>query len=184
MFLTGPRSAFWAGFAVGIVGSEGERAMNSGRVKGALHCRIHAQTSIVFAAFGSPRADCARIRSPGLETGPRQYDGFTTRGWFGRPARRPKAIRDRGADNQRLACWKKRCGPINRCRRYSFLIADSGCVCGGAYLISAGPRQACVWGSRTRPLPQPPMRSPGDIVGVGSEGAIPAVTVFGNAGLV
>jgi len=28
-----------------------------------------------------------------------------------------------------------------------------------SYLTSAGPRQPCVWGSRVRPLPQPPMTS-------------------------
>jgi CubicO group peptidase (beta-lactamase class C family) len=55
------------------------------------------------------------------------------------------------------------------------------------YLISAGPRQPCVWGSRTRPLPQPPMRSLADTLGVvmvGREGATPEVTPLGNAGLV
>src|SRR5260370_36651713 len=66
-------------------------------------------------------------------------------------------------------------------------IGDSSALVGAPYLISAGPRQECVWGSRTRPLPQPPTRSPADTLGavtVGSEGATPAVTTGANAGLV
>ena len=55
------------------------------------------------------------------------------------------------------------------------------------YLISAGPRQPRVWGSRMRPLPQPPTRSTAKTLGivtVGSSGAKPAVTTLGNAGFV
>ena len=55
------------------------------------------------------------------------------------------------------------------------------------YLTSAGPRQAWVCGLRTRPLPQPPTRSLADTWGIeilGTEGAIPAVTTVGKAGLV
>jgi hypothetical protein len=55
------------------------------------------------------------------------------------------------------------------------------------YLMSAGPRQVWVWGSRTRPLPQPPTRSLAEKSGteiVGVRTATPAVTTFGKAGLV
>ena len=55
-----------------------------------------------------------------------------------------------------------------------------------AYLKSAGPRQLWDWGSRTRPLPQPPTRSLEVRLGIemlGSEGAIPAVTNGRGSGL-
>jgi hypothetical protein len=51
-----------------------------------------------------------------------------------------------------------------------------------SYLMSAGPRQPCVWGSRTRPLPQPPTRS--FAVTFGTEGSgidgIPAFITCGS----
>ena len=50
------------------------------------------------------------------------------------------------------------------------------------YLMSAGPRQPCVWGSRIRPLPQPPTRSRAvtpSIDGIGMDG-IPAFTRCGS----
>jgi hypothetical protein len=48
------------------------------------------------------------------------------------------------------------------------------------YRISAGPRQACVWGSRTRPRPQPPTTSPTVMFGTDGVGdATPAVTTAG-----
>src|ERR1700739_809596 len=55
-----------------------------------------------------------------------------------------------------------------------------------AYLISAGPRQLCVWGSRVRPRPQPPTRSLAEMSGNRGLGAMPAVEIssFGNGDLV
>jgi hypothetical protein len=50
------------------------------------------------------------------------------------------------------------------------------------YLMSAGPRQPCVWGSRTRPLPQPPTRSravTSGMDGIGTDG-IPAFITCGS----
>ena len=52
-----------------------------------------------------------------------------------------------------------------------------------AYLMSARPRQLSIWGSRMRPLPQPPTRSPAVKWGIetpGRVGAIPAVTIRGS----
>jgi hypothetical protein len=50
------------------------------------------------------------------------------------------------------------------------------------YLMSAGPRQPCVLGSRTRPLPQPPTRSravTSGMDGIGTDG-IPAFITCGS----
>jgi hypothetical protein len=55
------------------------------------------------------------------------------------------------------------------------------------HLISAGPRQVWVWGSRTRPLPQPPTKSPDDVLGVDTldvGDTVPVVTPLWKAGLV
>ena len=52
------------------------------------------------------------------------------------------------------------------------------------YLISAGPRHPWVWGSRTRPLPQPPIRSLVGTEVLGDGEATPTVAALGNAGLV
>jgi hypothetical protein len=55
------------------------------------------------------------------------------------------------------------------------------------YLISAGPRQPRVWGSLTRPLPQPPTRELADKLGhvlVGGRAGSSVLAMSGKAGLV
>jgi hypothetical protein len=41
------------------------------------------------------------------------------------------------------------------------------------YLVSAGPRQLCVWGSRVRPLPQPPTISRAERLAIDTLGQAP-----------
>jgi hypothetical protein len=133
------------------------------------------------------------------------YDVAAPLPWFG-IVRIAGALGDRAGVNiakidqpalfagiSRSAAAESRHAPIearsNRVGKSPYRLASGGtrALTEVAYLISAGPRQPRDCGSRTRPLPQPPTRSRADTSGkvmVGSDGAMPAVTTAGNAGLV